>query len=138
MNEILNGWAPRILSVLRIVTGFLFLWHGSQKLFGLPPSPQGGGALPTIALVAGILEFFGGLLIIFGLFTRWTAFILSGLMAVAYWMAHGTNGKGFLPLQNGGELAALYCFVFLYFFFAGGGAWSLDNLLFKRGAEKVF
>ena len=130
MNEILSSWAPRFLSVLRFITGFLFLWHGSQKLFGFPPSPQGGaGPLPTLMLVGGILEFFGGLLILLGLFTRWTAFILSGMMAVAYWMAHGTSGKGFLPIQNGGELAVLYCFVFLYFFFAGGGTWSLDNLI---------
>ena len=133
MNDFLNAWSPRILSVLRIITGFLFLWHGSQKLFGFPPSAQGGGGGPTgIILVAGILEFFGGLLILFGLFTRWTAFVLSGLMAVAYWMAHGTNGKGFLPLLNGGELAVLYCFVFLYFFFAGGGTWSLDKAFFKK------
>ena len=133
MNEFLNSWAPRILSVLRIITGFLFIWHGSQKLFGFPPSPQGGGGgLPPIVLVAGILEFFGGLLMILGLFTRWTAFVLSGLMAVAYWMAHGLSGKGFLPLLNGGELAVLYCFVFLYFFFAGGGAWSLDRAFFKK------
>jgi putative oxidoreductase len=133
MNDFLNAWSPRILSVLRIITGFLFLWHGSQKLFAFPPSAQGGGGkLETIVLVAGILEFFGGLLILFGLFTRWTAFVLSGLMAVAYWMAHGTNGKGFLPLLNGGELAVLYCFVFLYFFFAGGGTWSLDKAFFKK------
>lgn len=128
MNEFLNSWSGRALSILRIITGFLFLWHGCQKLFNFPPSPQGGGAAGLI-LVAGILEFFGGLLILLGLFTRWTAFILCGLMAVAYWMAHGTNGKGFLPLLNGGELAVLYCFVFLYFFFAGGGTWSLDNLI---------
>jgi putative oxidoreductase len=131
MNEFLNSWAPRILSVLRIITGFLFLWHGSQKLFGFPPSPQGGGASGLI-LVAGILEFFGGLLILIGLFTRWTAFILCGMMAVAYWMAHGLSGKGFLPLMNGGELAVLYCFVFLYFFFAGGGPWSVDSLFKKN------
>lgn len=135
MNEFLNSWSPRILSVLRFITGFLFLWHGSQKLLSFPPSQQpggGGDGLPPIVLVAGILELFGGLLILVGLFTRWTAFILCGLMAVAYWMAHGTNGKGFLPLLNGGELAVLYCFVFLYLFFAGGGTWSLDNLLFKK------
>jgi putative oxidoreductase len=139
MNGILNNWSPRALSVLRIITGFLLLWHGSQKLFAFPPSPQGGGSPTGLILVAGILEFFGGLLIVLGLFTRWTAFILCGLMAVAYWMAHGTNGKGFLPLLNGGELAALYCFVFLYLFFAGGGAWSLDNLLFgRRGGGDVY
>jgi len=131
MNGLLNSWSPRVLSVLRIITGFLFLWHGSQKLFNFPPSPMpgGGGGFMTFA---GILEFFGGLLILIGLFTRWTAFVLCGMMAVAYWMAHGTSGKGFLPLLNGGELAVIYCFVFLYFFFAGGGAWSVDNLLFNR------
>ena len=136
MNEFLGSWAPRILSVLRIITGFLFLWHGSQKLFGFPPSPQGGS--PTgLILVAGILEFFGGLLILIGLFTRWTAFILCGFMAVAYWMAHGTSGKGFLPLMNAGELAVLYCFVFLYLFFAGGGPWSVDSLFSRAGSNSA-
>ena len=136
MNEFLNSWSPRMLSVLRIITGFLFLWHGTQKLFGFPPSQGGGGggSLSTLMLVGGILEFFGGLLIVLGLFTRWTAFILSGMMAVAYWMAHGTSA--FLPLVNRGELAVLYCFVFLYFFFAGGGTWSVDNL-FKRSDVNV-
>ena len=128
MNELLDKLSPTILSILRIITGFLFLWHGSQKLFNLPAS-QGGGAGGGFMIFAGSLEFFGGILIMVGLFTRWTAFILSGMMAVAYWMAHGTNGKGFLPLLNGGELAVIYCFVFLYLFFAGGGEWSLDNLL---------
>jgi putative oxidoreductase len=88
-------------------------------------------------LFAGVLEFVGGLFILLGLFTRWTAFILSGLMAVAYWMAHGLNGKGFLPLVNGGELAVLYCFVFLYFFFAGGGPWSVDRLFNRGGGNSV-
>ena len=130
MNDFLTSWSPRILSILRIITGFLFVWHGSQKLFNFPPSQMpGGGGFMTFA---GILEFGGGLLILLGLFTRWTAFILCGMMAVAYWMAHGTNGKGFLPLMNGGELAVVYCFVFLYFFFTGGGTWSLDNLLNKK------
>lgn len=128
MNEFLNGWSPRALSILRIITGFLFFWHGSQKLFQFPPSQSGGGG-DTLTLVAGVLEFFGGILILIGLFTRWTAFILCGLMAVAYWMAHGTSA--FLPIINRGELAVLYCFVFLYFFFAGGGSWSVDNLLKK-------
>lgn len=133
MNELLNNWSPRILSVLRIITGFLFLWHGSQKLFAFPPPPpQMAGPLTAFMLFAGILEFAGGILILIGLFTRWTSFILCGMMAVAYWMAHGLSGKGFLPLMNGGELAVLYCFVFLYFFFAGGGPWSLDSLLKKN------
>ncbi len=130
MNSFLNSWSPRILSVLRIITGFLFLWHGSQKLFNFPPSSSAGAAPAFITYGAGSLEFFGGLLILFGLFTRWTAFVLSGLMAVAYFMAHGLNA--FLPIVNKGELAVIYCFVFLYFFFAGGGTWSLDNLLRKK------
>lgn len=139
MNEFLTSWQPKALSILRIIVGFLFLWHGSQKLFGFPPSGQPGGELSALMLVGGILEFFGGLLILIGLFTRWTAFILSGLMAVAYWMAHGLafmkEGAGavaFLPLVNRGELAVIYCFVFLYLFFAGGGSWSVDNALKKN------
>jgi putative oxidoreductase len=132
MNELLNSWAPRILSVLRFITGFLFLWHGSQKLFAFPPPPPQMPPADAFMIFAGVLEFGGGLLILLGLFTRWTAFILSGMMAVAYWMAHGLSGAGFLPLMNGGELAVLYCFVFLYFFFAGGGVWSVDNLLKKN------
>lgn len=140
MNEFWTNWQPKALSILRILTGFLFLWHGSQKLFGFPPSGQPGGELSALMLVGGLLEFFGGLLILVGLFTRWTAFILSGMMAVAYWMAHGLafmkpDGAGaiaFLPIINRGELAVIYCFVFLYLFFAGGGSWSLDNILKKN------
>lgn len=133
MNEFLNSWSPRALSVLRIIQGFLFLWHGSQKLFAFPPPPpQMQGEANAFMIFAGILEFGGGILILIGLFTRWTAFILCGMMAVAYWMAHGTSGKGFLPLMNGGELAVIYCFVFLYLFFAGGGPWSVDSLLKKN------
>ncbi len=130
MNEFWTAWQPKILSVLRFIAGFMFLWHGSQKLFAYPPSGQPSGELSAFMLVGGILEFAGGILIMLGLFTRWTAFILSGTMAVAYWMAHGTSA--FLPIQNKGELAVLYCFVYLYLFFAGGGTWSLDNLLKKK------
>ena len=130
MSDFWTTWQPRILSVLRFIVGFLFFWHGSQKLFGFPPSQQGGGELSPLMLVGGILELFGGILILVGLFTRLTAFILSGMMAVAYFMAHGFNA--FLPIVNRGELAVIYCFVFLYLFFAGGGEWSLDNLLKKK------
>ena len=132
MNTFLSDWSPRILSVLRIITGFLFIWHGSQKLFGFPASgqPAGDGSIPPMMLVAGSLELFGGLLFLIGLFTRPVAFILSGLMAVAYFMAHAPGG--FLPIVNKGEPAVIYCFVFFYFVFAGGGAWSLDHLLWKR------
>ncbi len=127
LNAITSTWTPRLLSILRIIAAFLFMAHGSQKLFGFPPSPEGPpGPLPPLVLVGGVLEFFGGLLLLLGLFTRPVAFILSGMMAVAYFMAHAP--RGFWPILNGGELAALYCFVFLYLAAAGGGAWSLDNL----------
>ncbi len=130
MNTFLNSWSPRALSVLRIITGFLFLWHGSQKLLGFPPSGQGGGdSLPPLMLVAGILELGGGILFLLGLFTRPVAFLLCGLMAVAYFMVHAPGG--FLPIVNKGEPAVVYCFIFFYFIFAGGGAWSLDRLIWK-------
>lgn len=132
MNDFWTSWQPKILSLLRFIVGFLFFWHGTQKLFGFPPSdrPGSGGGLTMLMAVAGSLELIGGALLIVGLFTRWTAFILSGLMAVAYWMAHGT--QAFLPIVNKGEMAVLYCFVFFYIFFAGGGEWSLDNILKKK------
>ena len=135
LNIFYATWTPRFLSVLRIIVGFLFIWHGSQKFFGFPPAPQGmmPDPLPAILVVAAVLEFFGGLLILFGLLTRPVAFSLSGLMAVAYFMGHASGG--FLPLQNGGETAVLYCFVFLFLAVAGGGEWSLDNLFWRR--EKV-
>jgi len=129
------------LSVLRLIAGFLFMQHGVQKLFGVlypPPAvgcvPQQHGAFPLFSLVgvAGMLEFVGGILLIFGLFTRATAFILSGLMAVAYFKAHAPGG--FWPIVNGGEPAVLYCFVFLYLAVAGGGEWSLDRML-RRDAR---
>jgi putative oxidoreductase len=128
-------WAPRLLSVLRIVAAFLFMQHGLQKLFGVlvptpapgAPSSHGTFSLFSLTGVAGILEFGGGILLLIGLFTRPVAFILSGMMAVAYFMAHAPNG--FWPILNRGELAALYSFVFLYLAVAGGGEWSLDRLL---------
>jgi putative oxidoreductase len=127
-----NGrWTPRILSVLRIITGFLLMAHGAQKLFGFLAPPGTPSFAPlSLMWVAGVLEFFGGLLILIGLFTRPVAFILSGLMAVAYFMAHAS--KGFWPLQNQGELAVLYCFVFLFLAVAGGGEWSVDRLWRRR------
>lgn len=131
MNDFWSSMQPKILSLLRFIAGFLMLWHGAQKLFNFPPTERGAASDPFM-IFTGVLEFGGGLLIALGLFTRWAAFLLSGTMAVAYWMAHGTNGKGFLPILNGGELAALYCFVFFYLFFAGGGSISLDSLLKKK------
>ena len=109
-------------ALLRIVSGLLFLWHGSQKLFGFPQEAPEAPAF--ILYVAGPIELVGGLLLVIGLFTRWAAFFCSGLMAAAYWMAHGTNHP--LPMLNGGELAVLYCFVFLFIAANGGGIWSAD------------
>jgi putative oxidoreductase len=121
-----SRWSPRFLSVLRIVTAFLFMLHGGQKLFGFPAPPPAPPALLSLIGVAGILEFFGGLLLLLGLFSRPVAFLLSGEMAVAYFMAHAPHG--FWPLLNRGELAVLYCFIFLYLSVAGGGSWSIDRL----------
>jgi putative oxidoreductase len=119
------AWTPRILGILRIVTGFLFLQHGMAKLFGVPHIAMFDGLQPFSLLgFAGVLELVGGLLVLIGLFTRPAAFILSGEMAVAYFMAHAA--KGFLPILNQGELAVVYCFVFLYFAVAGAGAFSID------------
>ena len=134
LNSIIAKWTPRLLSVLRIVAAFLFLQHGSQKLFGFPPSGQASGPLPPMLLAAGVLEFFGGVVLLLGLFTRPVAFLLSGEMAVAYFMRHAP--RGFWPVLNGGELAVLYCFVFLYLSVAGGGEWSLDALRKKASAGK--
>jgi putative oxidoreductase len=126
-----SKWTPYALSVLRIAVALLFIEHGGEKLFGFPPSQQASlDSLTPLMWVAGVLEFFGGLLVLFGLFTRPAVFLLSGEMAVAYFMAHAA--QGFFPLQNRGELAALYSFVFLFLAVAGGGAWSLENLIWRR------
>lgn len=122
--EFMRAREAEVYAVLRIVTGFLFQWHGIQKLFNWPePMPEGVPAF--IVWIAGPLELFGGLLVLVGLFTRPVAFVLSGLMACAYWMAHGT--KALLPSMNGGELAVLYCFLFLFISARGSGIWSLDG-----------
>ena len=122
----LHAWAPRLLSILRIVAGFLFMVHGAQKLLGFPaPFPMQVNLYSLIGL-AGVLELFGGALVMVGLFTRPVAFVLSGEMAFAYFMAHAP--KSFWPVLNGGDAAVLYCFVFLYFAAAGGGPWSVDRL----------
>ena len=124
-------WTPRVHSLFRIVVAFLFAAHGSQKLLHVPPMPaEYAGALSGIAIAAGWLELVGGLLVLLGLFTRPAAFVVSGEMAVAYFMAHAPHG--FWPLLNQGELAVLYCFAFLFIAFAGGGAWSLDALRSRR------
>jgi putative oxidoreductase len=126
----LSPWSSQILSLLRIMTGLLFFAHGSAKYFQFPHVAMYDPMQPIQPMsfvgVAGILELVGGALIVVGLFTRPVAFILSGMMAVAYFMAHAPNG--FHPILNGGELAILYSFIFLYLAAVGGGAWSLDAM----------
>lgn len=124
MPAFLTAREAQAYALMRIVVGFLFLCHGMQKLFGffvpLPP-----GVPPFITYVAGPIELVGGALVMVGFLTRWAAFVASGLMAFAYWMGHGT--KALLPIQNQGELAVLYCFVFLFISARGAGTWSLDS-----------
>ena len=120
-------WAPKVLAILRIVAGLLFLAHGAIKLFGFPEGAQPGQVeLLSLMGIGGLLEFVGGVLLVLGVYVRPVAFVLSGEMAVAYWMFHAP--KGLYPAVNGGDAAILFCFVFLYLAFAGGGAWQL-----KRG-----
>ncbi len=123
MTTFMQASAPQSYALMRMVTGFLLLWHGAQKLFNVPmPPPM---QLPSFVIaIAGPIELFGGFLVMIGLFTGWAAFLCSGLMAFAYWMVHGT--QALLPIQNVGELAALYCFVFLYISAHGSGIWSVD------------
>jgi len=122
MTFFMRRFGGETYALMRIVTGFLFLWHGSQKLFSFPQTAPEAPAF--ILYVAGPIEFIGGILVAIGLFTRRAAFLCSGLMASAYWMAHGT--KHIFPLLNQGELAALYCFVFLFISAHGPGMWSID------------
>jgi len=127
-NAFFATWQPRALAVFRIVTAYLFMAHGTAKLFGMPYQKMFDGLqLMSLTGVAGVLEVFGGLLLLIGLFTRPVAFVLCGFMAVAYFMAHASKGSVLLPMLNGGELAVLYCFAFLYFVFSGAGAWSVDG-----------
>ena len=136
LKERLLPWSPRVLSVLRIASALLFMEHGTVKLLGFPPSDDAGDfSLLSLSGVAGVLELFGGALLAVGLFTRPVAFVLSGLMAFAYFLAHAP--RDFFPINNGGELAALSCFVFFYLAFAGGGAWSLDALRRRSGETMV-
>ncbi|MCZ7450720.1 DoxX family protein [Agrobacterium rhizogenes] len=120
----LSRYRPQALGALRIMTALLFIAHGTQKLFGFPAS-QMDGALPTMLLVAALLEVVGGILVLVGFFTRPVAFILSGQMAVAYFMAHAPSN--FFPALNGGDAAILFSFIFLYLVFAGPGAFSVDE-----------
>ncbi|MFO1017364.1 MAG: DoxX family protein [Hyphomonadaceae bacterium] len=128
----LDKFSAPLLSILRIVSALLFIEHGTTKLLGFPPTEMFATSPEPMTLMwfAGILEFGGGVLLALGLFTRPVAFILSGMMAVAYWMAHAT--QSFYPVQNGGDAAILFCFIFLYIAAAGGGPWSADRIVFKK------
>ena len=119
---------PYILSVLRIVVALLFIEHGLQKYFGFPSA---GPPMRALLYVQGVIEIVGGILLLIGAYTRVVAFILAGDMAVAYFMAHFP--RSFFPAVNGGDAAVLFCFVFFYIFFAGGGVWSLDRAALKQG-----
>ena len=121
-------WTPHILAILRIVTALLFLEHATMKFFQFPAAIPGVTyPLPSIMLAAGAIEIVTGLLMAVGLFTRIAAFIASGEMAAAYWMAHAP--QGFWPALNMGEAAVMFCFIFLFIAFAGAGSWALDNIL---------
>ncbi len=134
MEGFLGRYSTYIYAVLRIVSGFLFLWHGSQKLLGYPPSAGGSGeGLSTLMAVGGAIELIGGFLIMIGLFTSFAAFISSGTMAVAYFMAH-FSVQAFLPIVNKGELAVIYCFVFLYIASRGSGVWSVESIFKGSGS----
>ena len=126
MDRFLGRYATYIYAILRIVSGFLFLWHGSQKLLGFPPS-QGGGELSPLMAVGGGIELIGGVLIMIGLFTSFAAFLASGLMAVAYFGWHFSM-QAVLPVVNKGELAVVYCFLFLYIAARGSGVWSVESI----------
>jgi len=125
MKAFMSAYNSQGYTLMRIIVGFLFLCHGTQKIFGFPS----GMSIEVPAFItygAGSIELIGGALVMVGLFTSWAAFITSGEMAVAYWMIHGTKAP--LPIQNNGELAVLYCFVFLFISTQGGGIWSVDDL----------
>jgi putative oxidoreductase len=128
MERYLSSHADRIYALTRIVVGFLFLCHGAQKLFGGTPPPEMPVALFWIA---GVIELVGGGLVCIGLLTGWAAFICSGMMAVAYFMAH--QPQGLLPIENRGELAAIYAWVFLLIAARGSGTWSLDSVVGGEG-----
>jgi len=130
----LDRWQAQLLSVLRIASALLVLQHGTMKHMNFPAGPMNDTAIGSLSGIAGLIELVGGVLLLIGLFTRPVAFLLSGMTAAAYFIAHAP--KGVFPILNGGELAALYCFVFLFLAAAGGGPWSLDGKL-RGGAAKA-
>ena len=135
LGPALSAWAPRVLSVLRIVAALIFMAHGTQKLLGFPAGENPQPEFMTLFWIGGLIEVVTGALLALGLFTRLAAFIASGEMAVAYWMFHYTADNPF-PANNGGDAAILYTFVFLYLVFAGPGPWSVDAL--RDPARKAY
>lgn len=133
MVKILGRYSSYAYAILRIVSGFVFMLHGTQKFFGYPPNPRGGGPLDTLMTVGAGIELVGGLMIMIGLFASVAAFICSGMMAVAYFMFH--QPQGMWPPTNGGDAAVLYCFIFLYIAARGSGVWSVDGLF--RSSSKT-
>lgn len=134
MIKNLDRYTPQALGALRIVSGLIFTAHGTQKILGFPePSERGQPELMSLMGIGGLLELVGGTMIVLGLFTRPVAFVLSGMMAVAYWMFHAP--RSVYPLLNGGDAAILYCFVFLLLVATGPGAWSLDGLRNRKSAS---
>ncbi|HEX7075924.1 MAG TPA: DoxX family protein [Hyphomicrobiaceae bacterium] len=128
--KFLAPYEPQLLSVLRFMSGLLLLQHGTTKYLNIPVGPMNNASPFTMSGAAGVIELIGGVLLVIGLFTRPAAFIASGMTAVAYFYAHAP--RGFFPILNGGELAVLYCFVFLYLAAAGGGRWSIDWMLNRK------
>ena len=137
-DTLASTWAPRALSLLRIVAAYLFLLHGSAKLLHMPHVAMFDDLqLFSLLGLAGVLELLGGALLVLGLFTRPVAFLLSGEMAFAYFMMHASRDTVLLPLVNHGEAAVLYCFIFLYLAAAGGGPWGLDALRSSKAAASA-
>jgi putative oxidoreductase len=130
MMTSLKKWAPYALSILRIVAALLFIEHGLQKMFGFPSA---GPPMSGVLWVEALIEVVGGLALLVGAYTRLVAFVLSGDMAVAYFMAHFP--RSFFPAVNGGDAAILFCFIFLYIFFAGAGPWSVDEVMLNRARD---
>ncbi len=133
MDKVIGRYSEQAFAIMRVVVGFLFMCHGAKKLFGFFGEDRGGGdivQLLSLRGLAGVIEFFAGLLVAIGLFTGWAAFLASGQMAVGYFMVHFP--RGFWPIQNGGELAAIYSFAFLYIAARGSGTWSIASAVKKR------
>ena len=135
IDKYLGKFSPQFYALLRIVAGFMFFLHGTQKFFSFPPSGKPPMPLNALMTVGGAIEIIAGLMVMIGLFAGLAAFIASGEMAVAYFMVHQPMGP--LPIQNGGELAAIFCFVFLYIAATGSGVWSVDSALRNASASRA-